>query len=293
MTQTALARIDAHFDTLPKTLQRAAQWTVDHPADACFLSLRAQARRANVVPPTMTRLAKALGFASFREFQDDLRDHVAWGSADFAARAREMQRLAKKRDRDRLEHLQSADIESLASLNPPARLAHAATMLLRARIVAFLGFRSCHSVAQHMHYLHSMLVGGGTLLQDAYGTLLESVAALPGDAVLVAIGLAPYSRQTVEAVVRAKTQGTPVLAITDSELSPLARGSAERLLFEPASSSFFHSIVGAHALAERLMADVASSGGRKVVARLRARQALLRDTGAYWQRDTAAGGDVG
>jgi len=106
----------------------------------------------------------------------------------------------------------------------------------------------------------------------------------------VAVGLAPYSRQTVEATLHASAQGATVIAITDSELSPLARASAERLLFEPASSSFFHSIVAAHALVERLMAEVASCGGRKVVARLQQREMLLRDAGAYWHAPSVGSG---
>src|SRR5919201_2363676 len=118
VTHTALARIEARFDGLSNALQRAARWAADHPAEVCFLSMREQARRANVVPPTMTRLAKALGFATFREFQDDFRDHVAWGSADFASRAKRMQRRgrAKARDAHSLEHLQAANVESLAAL---------------------------------------------------------------------------------------------------------------------------------------------------------------------------------
>lgn len=136
-----------------------------------------------------------------------------------------------------------------------------------------------------------MLIGRGTLLQDSYGTLLESVATFSKGGVVVAIGLAPYSRQTVEAVARSREQGAAIVAITDSELSPLARGSTERLLFEPASSSFFHSIAAAHALVERLMCEVATLGGRGVVARLRQRETLLRNAGAYWQRGPVPVGD--
>ena len=293
MAQSALLRIEQRFDALSNALQRAARWVADHPADVCFLSLREQARRADVVPPTMTRLAKALGFASFREFQEDFRHHVAWGSADFAARAKRMQRRARASaaTTEALETLQASNIESLGALNPPERMKHGATLLLHAPAIGFLGFRSCHSVALHAHYLCSMLLGRGVLLQDSYGTLLEAVAGLVQGAVLVAVGLAPYSRQTVDAVAQAAKQRASIIAITDSELSPLARGSTERLLFEPASSSFFHSIVAAHALVERLMAEVATLGGRKVVARLRARETLLRDAGAYWQRSRA--GDRG
>lgn len=290
---SALARIEDRFDRLSNALQQAARWAARHPADVCFLSLREQARRASVVPPTMTRLARALGYRTFREFQDDFRNHVSWGSADFAARAKRMQRRARgsRSDKDRLAQLQVGDVESLAALNSPERIRDAATLLLHAPSVAFLGFRSSHSVALHAHYLYSMLVGSALLLQDSYGTLLEHVAGLPANAALVAVGLAPYSRQTIDAVEQASRRDMSIVAITDSDLSPLARASVARLLFEPASSSFFHSIVGAHALVERLMAEVATLGGRKVVARLRAREALLREAGAYLQRGNPRSGD--
>ncbi len=289
MSGPALARLEAGFEGLSNTLQRAARWVADHPAEVCFLSLREQARRADVVPPTMTRLSKALGYPSFRAFQDDFRATVAWGSVDFAARAKRMQRRARRGPAtDQLAHLQVSNIETLATLNPPDRFERVAKTLLNARTTAFLGFRSCHSIALHAHYLYSMLIGRGVLLQDAYGTLLEAVAGLDRSDTLVAIGLAPYSRQTVEAVRRAQAQGITIVALTDSELSPLARGGAERLLFEPASSSFFHSLVAAHALVERLMHEVATRGGRKVVARLHSRETLLRDAHAYWQREPSS-----
>jgi DNA-binding MurR/RpiR family transcriptional regulator len=127
-----------------------------------------------------------------------------------------------------------------------------------------------------------MLTGRGALLQDSYGTLQESVASLPNGALVFAIGLAPYSRQTVEAVRRAAAAGIEVIAVTDSDLSPLARAASARLLFEAASTSFFHSLVGAHALVERVMAEVAARGGRRVMRRLKQREAWLEETGAYW-----------
>ena len=291
MTNTALARIHDEFETLPRTLQRAAQWVSDHPAEVCFLSMREQARRADVVAPTMSRLAQALGYTGFRALQDDFREHAAWGRADFAMRARRMQsRSGRARATGpELAHLQASNIEALGALNEPERFARVARLLLKSPATAFLGFRSCHSVALHAHYLYSMLAGRGVLLQDAYGTLLESVAALPQQSVVVAIGLSPYSRQTIDTVQHAAAQGITVIALTDSELSPLARAASERLLFEAASPSFFHSLLGAHALVERVMAEIAARGGRAVLRRLAAREGLLSATGAYWRRETRRG----
>ena len=289
MATTGLARVKDRYEALTPVLQRAARWVVANPAEVCFLSLREQARRAEVAPPTMTRLARALGCATFADLQSEFRHHATWGAADFAARARRLQSPAARGApaQARLAHVQASDVESLDALNPPAMIDRVAARLLRARTTAFLGFRSCHSVALHAHYLHSMLVGRAVLLQDTHGTLLETVATLHRTDVLVAVGIAPYSRQTVEAVRLAAECRVPVVAITDSELSPLARSAQERLLFDAASSSFFHSLVAGHALAERLMAAVAARGGRKVVRRLEARETLLRDGHAYWRSERA------
>jgi len=287
LNNAALIKIHDEFEALPRTLQRAAQWVSDHPAEVCFLSMREQARRAAVVAPTMSRLAHALGYDNYRALQDDFREHAAWGRADFAIRARRMQsRSGRARATGAgLAHLQARNVEALGALNDPERFARVATRLLKSPLTAFLGFRSCHSVALHAHYLYSMLVGRGVLLEDAYGMLVESIAGLPRRAVVVAIGLSPYSRQTVEAVQRAAAQGIGVVALTDSELSPLARAASERLLFEAASPSFFHSLLGAHALVERVMAEIASRGGRAVLRRLGAREAVLADSRAYWRAE--------
>jgi DNA-binding MurR/RpiR family transcriptional regulator len=284
MTHAALDRINAEFDALPRELKRAARWVADNPADVCVLSMREQARRADVVPPTLARLARAVGFASYAALRDDFRGHLRWGAGDFSVRAESMQavRRTSRHYLDDLGRLQETDVASLALLNDAALFQRTARLLLKSRTTAFLGFRSCHSVALHAHYLYSMLTGRGALLQDAYGTLHESVAGLEPGSVLLAIALSPYSRQTVDAVRRAEARGVVVVALTDSELSPLARSATLRLLFEATSSSFFHSLVAAHALVERLMAEVALRGGKPVVRRLREREGLLRETRAYW-----------
>ena len=76
----------------------------------------------------------------------------------------------------------------------------------------------------------------------------------------------------------------PVLALTDSPLSPLARAARWVLLFDAASPSFFHSMTGAQALAERLVAEVAARGGEAVVQRLRQVQARQHAQRAYWEK---------
>ena len=79
-------------------------------------------------------------------------------------------------------------------------------------------------------------------------------------------------------------------------MSPIARPARHILLFRAAGPSFFSTMVGALALAEVLVARLAASGGRAVIARLERTDEALREAGAYseasWTRFPIGGGNA-
>src|SRR6185437_4895737 len=82
MTDAPLhAKLLAAFDRIPRQLQAAARWVLDHPQDVALLTVREQAKRAGVVPATMTRLAQRLGFDGYDAVRDlyaeNLRRHAS------------------------------------------------------------------------------------------------------------------------------------------------------------------------------------------------------------------------
>ena len=80
----------------------------------------------------------------------------------------------------------------------------------------------------------------------------------------------------------AEKRGATILALTDSAVSPIARSARHILLFQTSGPSFFSTLIGALALAELLVARLAASGGRAVIARLERTDHALREAGAYW-----------
>jgi DNA-binding MurR/RpiR family transcriptional regulator len=183
-----------------------------------------------------------------------------------------------------LAQAQAANVASVAARNLTDRLKDAASAILGAHQVLFLGQRASFGIAHHLRYTCDWLRARTALVADPAGAWGDQLAELGSGDLLVAISQAPYSVQTVQATQQASLRGVPVLALTDSALSPLAQAASIVLLFDAASPSFFHSMTGAQALAEALMAAVAEQGGESVVQRLTERQRRLQIDRVYWDK---------
>jgi DNA-binding MurR/RpiR family transcriptional regulator len=268
-------RLDAYFHTLSPELQRAARWVRDHPAEVGLQSMRQSAQAAGVSPATMTRLAQALGLDGFDAMRRPVRTQLARSAVG---------RPAPDAAASALALAQTANVASVDSRNDPAALAAAAQRLLRARHVLFLGLRASFGIAHHLQYSCDWLRPCTRLASDPAGAWADQVAALEPPDLLVAVSQAPYAVQTVEVVQEVAARGVPILALTDSPLSPLARVATQSLLFDTASPAFFHSMTGAQALAECLMQAVAEQGGEPVLQRLTRRQQQMQQARAYWDR---------
>ena len=277
--------IESRFDALSPELQRAARWVQAHPADVGLQSMRECARRARVAPATMTRLAQALGLPGFAALREPFRERLAQGDG-YVARARSLQRARTQAPQwlATLSQLQQGNAASVDAADQRSAIEAAARSLLASRRVAFLGLRASYGIAYQLHYSYQLLAANGTLLGDLGGALQDQLDQISAGEMLVAVSLAPYTRRTVQAVEQCAARGVPVLALTDSALSPIARPARMALLFRAESSSFFQSMVGALALVESLVAAVAACGGRKVVQRLQTIQRRLELQGAYWER---------
>lgn len=291
VTSSLFAKVP--LDGLSPELLRAARWIEAHPREVALHSMRECARRAGLAPSTLTRLSQALGFRGFDAIKNLCQESFA-AQSGYAGRAEVLQANARH-SKDWLALLnetQHANTASIGGLNQRGQLEAAADAMLKARRIYFLGLRASHGLALHLHYTYGLLASNGVLVQGLGGTLSDQIGEMGRGDLLVAMSLAPYTRQTVDAVAQALGQGVDLMVLTDSALSPIARSAAHTLLFRADSPSYFQSMVGALALAEALAAAVAVRGGRKVLAHLQTRQDRLDSEGAYWDEraDKAATG---
>lgn len=290
------ASIVEAFEAMPPQLQAAARYILDKPDDVALLSMREQARRAGVPAATMTRLAKRLGLEGYDEVRALYAGAVragTMGTLGFAGKAGvQVQQQNLRGERALAADMALSLSRQIARLAEPEALDHladAAGRLHRARSVYCLGLRACHAAAWHFHYMLSLLGDKTVMLDDAGGTGLDAIRDAGRDDVVLAASVEPYARATIEAARYAAAESVPLVALTDSEVSPLARLANAVILVPTESPSFFHTVTPLLAVAEILAALVAGRGGHKALEALERTEAQLSTFGVHLPRRGAKG----
>ncbi|AJD43870.1 RpiR family transcriptional regulator protein (plasmid) [Rhizobium gallicum bv. gallicum R602sp] len=253
-------RIIERFDDMSEQLQRAARHILEHPQEVALVSMRELARNADVQPSTMTRLAKFLGYSGYEDFRGEHADVIRVSTDGFVARA--LQRDEGAIDGEGLAYrmLQSLSVQiaRLCETGTLSSLSTIADRLGKARRIYVLGLRSCHSVAWHFHYVMTLLGEKSVYLDGPAGTSGDALIRASADDVLLAISISPYSLQTLELAEAAREKGMGIVAITDSEVSPLVTIAEHIVLFPAESQTFFHTLTPALAVSEVLCGLVAA-----------------------------------
>jgi len=278
-------RLRSGFDGLSPQLREAARWVIDHPADVALLSTREQARRAGVTPATMTRLAQHFGLPGYDRVRQLHADAVRRRPDSYRGRAEE---LLVRRDREGDAALVqdvfaalTQHLQDLTSAAATTRFTAAADIVANAAHVFCLGLRSSYAIAYIFHYVRS-LFGANSVLVDGSGAVGVDVMRDIGTSdVLLAISVKPYVRHTIDAAEFARERGARIVAVTDSEMSPLARLADVTLIVRTETPSFFHTMAPAFAAVECLAALVAARRGPEALAALEASERQLDAFGTY------------
>ena len=261
------------FDAMSAQLQTAGRYVLDRPRDVALLSMREQARQAGVQPATMTRLAKHLGLDGYDDIREMYAAAVRDGDLGFAGKAG-AQVVSQNLKGDKAlaaEMVKSIgkQIDRLAAPDALDRLVASAEVLASARRIYCLGLRSSHSVAWHLHYVLTLIGERSIHLDGIAATGTDALARAGERDVLLVASVLPYTRLTIELAEYAAGRGVSVVAITDSEVAPLAQTAQHVVVVPTDSPSFFHAMSPAFVVAEILGAVVAGRGGDNTLATLR------------------------
>lgn len=262
----------------------AIRFLIAHRDEIPFRSMRELAKRAEVPPVTLVRLAQNLGFKGFEDFRRVFVNAIMTKQSRNQGRAAELVSLGQQEGvlgfaaqfAEREFEVQKATIAGLKE----AQLNSAVESLVNADRVFVIGRRPFFATAYAFSYSIRKVKPNTHLLDTGGGAGLE-FGELSKKDVLVAYSTHPYSRVTLGAANNAAERGATIIAITDSENAPVALLADHLFLTTVVSYAFPDSIAGAHLLGNILVALTVSALGSDAVEQIRRNEYDIRESGEY------------
>ena len=155
-------------------------------------------------------------------------------------------------------------------------------MLHAASKIYIVGMRSMYSATFYFDYVLRTFDRKSVLVEDRMGMLIEEIGEISSKDVLLVISFEPYVITAVKAVEYAVHAGASVIAVTDSNLSPIAVHANQVLVVPTASISFYQSLAPTMALLETILAYMLNKAGKKAVDRIAAEFERRAQFGSYW-----------
>lgn len=265
MEKDLFTLINEQMDSLSKGHKLIARYMLEHYDKAAFMTAQKLGKTVGVSESTVVRFASMLGFDGYPALQRSLQELMR-------NKLTAVQRIEVTNDslsgEDVLKQVLTRDIEkirlTLEACSEEAFLS-AVKAIESCTTVYILGARSAEPLASFMNYYFSRMFPQVKQVRcTTTSELFEQVMRIDERDVMIGISFPRYSKQTVKILKFAKSRGSHVIAITDSEKSPLAEYADDLLIARSDMNSFADSLVAPLSLINALIAALSISSAEKV-----------------------------
>lgn len=254
---------------------------LDAPNETAAKSISELAEEHGLHISSVTRLAQKLGFHGFHDLKGIFRNNLKKQRSYYSEQAKELLRQDKSKSQDNVSifnHVvenEWSNVLAMLDQVDEQRIATIIDLLKDADHVMVLGLRGSYPIAYHLSFYLRMVLGRVTLGGQPGHTLGEDLSQLSNDSVLIAIGVTPYTKDTVDACRICLENDINLIAITDSISSPLVRGT-EHFLISPIHGNFFFSPITAMVICvEALLSELVIQLGEKAIFSLNRTESFL------------------
>ena len=263
--------IRRRYDTLSKRLKQVARYILDNSNSVAFDTVASIAQQADVPPSTLIRFANAFGFSGFNEMKQMFKQHLMEETANYTERAR-LFRQTTTDDATPPETpteilnmftmVNTQALQQLAMQTSGDELQRAVALLAEAENIYVIGLRRSFSVASYLTYALRHLDRKAFLIDGLGGMFTEQLSLVGPKDVVVAVSFSPYAREVVELVELGAQRKARQIAITDSQVSPLAAFSDVCFVVREAQVDGFRSQVASLCLAQTLAVSLALNSSK-------------------------------
>jgi DNA-binding MurR/RpiR family transcriptional regulator len=240
-SESLRSRIASLAETLSPKQKKIARFILDNPYFTSYASSNELGEKNNTTAATVVRFSQTLGYEGYSQLQDSLRSELPSYLTTSARMQKRMNtNTPPTSNPQQVFYTDIRNIERTASNISEPKLNAALDAIIKAKRIWVIGAGLSYAPAAFL--THSLKVMGFDALGIQREVLQSAVdiSRIQSNDLMIAIDLWRYVRMTVNAVSQAKIIGTPVIAITDSIVSPLAQMAD--ISFEIATEGIVHSL---------------------------------------------------
>ena len=263
-------QLTSKLDLLPSVQQRFMHFCLRHGAEIPFLSVRLLAQKANVAPSTIMRTIRSLEIESYGELQDFFR-------AEYVAQKIGVSKLPRTEQ----EIVFQSSIASVFAPENQKSIHRIADKIFQSPILV-AGFRSSYSLAYYFAYLMGMVKYPCTLVPNYESATYDQISIVSQDHHLLVFASHPYSSQSVKLSQFAEEMGLAVIAITDSDQSPLIPLASDSIVVDQIQMTYFPSQISFFSVIEYLIEIGCGKQDRRIRKNLKLFKQNIEKRSGYW-----------
>jgi DNA-binding MurR/RpiR family transcriptional regulator len=257
--------IHDRYDAMSKSYQKIALYLTQNPNDVAVRSVNSIGESSGVHASSFVRFAQALGYEGFKDLQSLFQKRLSTAAPGFEARVKALEKeLGERTDRSEMGFMHDLVVRDIASLKEmltdiaPEDLAEAVSLLEKADVVYLLGQLRSAPVVELLRYILTMLGKRCVLLDPGGGLATHMARAMRKSDLLFAVSFRFYANEVVNVVEGAAGRGIPIVAISDSTLSPLAKSARVLFAVPEHEYTFSRSLAAPMCLAQALTVALAA-----------------------------------
>ncbi len=280
-----LKRFEEEFSTYSKAQKLIAGYILQNYDKAAFVTAGRLAARAGVSESTVVRFAAELGYDGYPAMQRDLQDIIK----NKLTATQRIELTGDKIRADVVESVLRADAENiLAAIDEIDReeFNNVCDCILSAKSIYIIGVRASSALAQFLgFYLNLMFPNVHIISTISVSEVFEQILRISDEDVFIGVSFPRYSKRTLKAMKFAHSRGAKVIALTDTESSPLCRYADFKMTARSGMVSFADSLAAPLSLINALIAALSIKKENEVVKTLSNLETIWDEYDVYEKAD--------
>lgn len=227
-----------------KGQKRIARYILEHYDAAAFMTAYRLGETVGVSESTVVRFAAELGFEGYPQLQKAMQELIRSKLTTIQRIEVNRARMADDEVLDNVMAYDMANIRQTLEELPRDVFYQAVDSLVEARNVYIFGAGSCRALANFLAYYLRLLLGNVVLISpSSESEIFEEMIHISDRDAIVGLSFPRYSSRAVKTMHFAHFRGAKVIAITDSQISPIAPYATSLLLAHSDMATIVDSLV--------------------------------------------------